>query len=239
MEFDFLPEYETPDVIPKEFQPLYAKGEDGKLRIHAALAKKLDVSGLQGALKKEREANREAAKALGAYKALGTPEEIQAKVDAARDAGDEAGAKRWEKMKAELVAGHEKEKSTLAKERDELRGSLDRYLVDSEATSALAELKGSPKLLLPHVRTHVKVMKEGDGYVARVVDKDGDPRVNSQGLPLTIKDLVGEMKKSPDYAMAFEASGNSGGGKRPGNSGGTPGGSMSSLDKIKAGLGKR
>lgn len=241
MEFDFLPEYESQDAVPKEYQGLYKAGEGGKLKLDEKLAKKLDVSGLQKALKAERTLKGEAEKQLGAYRALGSLEEIQAKIEAAKDDGDSAGAKRLEKMKKELVESHEKEKQVLLKERDELRGTVDSYLIDSEATSALAELKGSPKLLLPHVRSSVKVVKEKDGrYYARVVDKDGDPRVNGQGQPLTIKDLVGEMKKSSDYAMAFEASGNSGGGKPPGNSGGTPGGNtLHGVSRIQKGLSDR
>jgi hypothetical protein len=248
MEFEFQSEIpaEHATVIPKQYAGLYAKSEDGKsFRMDEMLSKRLDTSGLTSALDKERKANREKDKALGAYSKLGkTPEEIAEKIAALEKSGGEGAdvAKRIEKLKAEMVQAHQAE---LEKERGvstKMRASLDKHLIDAEATAALAEAKGTPVLLLPHVRSQVKVFEEDGQFVARVVDKEGDPRTNGKtGGYMTIKELVAEMKKSPDYAPAFAAAGTSGGGKQPGsssNSGGMPG-SMTPTQKIARGLENR
>lgn len=111
------------------------------------------------------------------------------------------------------------------KARDEttgkLRKTLEKYLVDATATAEIAAAKGSADLLLPHVQRFVKVVEEDGQYHTRVVDAKGDPRVNGQGDPLSIKDLVSEMRQSPVFGRAFEGSGVSGSGTQPSQSGGS------------------
>jgi len=60
-------------------------------------------------------------------------------------------------------------------------------------------------------------------FNVQVVDDKGDPRVNGKGEPLTIADLVAEMRGSEVFGRAFEVSGQSGSGKQPGNGAGGAG----------------
>jgi hypothetical protein len=54
-----------------------------------------------------------------------------------------------------------------------------------------------------------------------VVDGKGNPRIgDAQGNPMTIKQLVDELKQDPDFARNFEGSGSSGGGAPRSNAGG-------------------
>ena len=60
-----------------------------------------------------------------------------------------------------------------------------------------------------------------------LVDANGTPRINAKGEPLTIKDVVAEMRASDTFGRAFEGSGASGGGTPPKTqSGGMPGGTF-------------
>src|SRR5690606_7438402 len=97
-----------------------------------------------------------------------------------------------------------------------------RLLIDAEATSALAEAKGSVDLLLPHIRNAARVVEREDGsFGVEIASKEGGPRVNGSGQNMTIKELVQEMRQSEVFGRAFDASGQSGTGKVPGATGGT------------------
>ena len=49
------------------------------------------------------------------------------------------------------------------------------------------------------------------------MNPDGTSKVNDKGEPISISDLVAEMRASEDYGAAFEGSGQSGSGTRPTN----------------------
>lgn len=240
--------------VPKEFAGLYAKGEDGKYSLNSALAKKLDVSGLKKALDGERTSRKAAEKAkteldglLAKYREHGeTPEALEEKFadleKRASGKGDEAGAARWEKARKELSEAHAKVVAEKDGQVAKYKGGMERYIVDSEATKAVAELGGSAKLLLPHIREHVKVVEDKDGkFSLKVVDAAGDARVTSSG-DMTVADLVKEMSGQADFAMAFKPKGTTGTGAPSGGKGGKPGDGGSGklpIDKITSGLRSR
>jgi hypothetical protein len=106
---------------------------------------------------------------------------------------------------------------------------LEEVLIDNAAVKALSEAKGSAKLLLPHVKTRTRLRKTDAGqYVVEVVDENGtariSPKAGSQD-PMTISELISEMRGSDDYASAFAASGANGSGAPP--AGGATGGNSS------------
>lgn len=126
-----------------------------------------------------------------------------------------------------------------------MRGSLESYMIDSAAAQALAEagtVEGGVDLVLPMVRKFSKVVGSEDGtYTVKVVDAEGNERLNNKAEPMNIKDLVSEMKTK--YPMAFKSAAPNGGGKPPGsgkiNAGQPPArreAEKSSVDKISAGL---
>lgn len=185
-----------------------------------------DTSGLKSALQKERAERDKLAKQVKEWAGLGkTPEEISELLGKLQDeeAKKAAAAGEWEKVKAQLVESHKKDLTKKDEEVAKMRASLESYLVDAAATATIAELKGVPQLLLPHVKSSVKVIEADGRYTVQVIDANGTPRINGKGEMLTIRDLVEEMKQSDVFGRAFEASGTSGSGSggnaAPGSSG--------------------
>lgn len=215
------------DGVPENFRELYTE-KDGKFH--------LSVDGIEdtGPLKRALEAERTRAKALevqaAAWKRMGkTPDEIEALVEAARIAEENklTQAGEWDKLKAQMNAKHDEALKGLKTQLDvkdgeikSMRGTLESHLVDMTATAAIAAAKGVPELLLPQVQKFVRVVEQDGRYSTKVVDGKGDPRFNARGEPLTVEDLIAEMKVNEVYGRAFEGSGNSGSGMRPNNGGG-------------------
>ena len=98
---------------------------------------------------------------------------------------------------------------------ERLKKELERHLVDAAATTAINEADGNVKLLIPHVKARVKLTEVDGQYRPSVVGEDGSPRVNGEGNPLSIKDLVSEMRSDEVYAGAFKGTGQSGSGSEP------------------------
>ena len=181
-----------------------------------------DTSALKGALQKERKAAETASKMVKRWESLGkTPDEIEELLAAQQKADEEKATKagEWDKLRAQMNEKHQSDLRQKDETLAQMRKRLEGELIDSRAVSAIAAAKGIPDLLLPHVQRHVKV---DENYNVVVVDAKGDPRVNGKGEPLTISDLVSEMKQSDIFGRAFEGSGQSGSGMQPGNGGGNP-----------------
>jgi hypothetical protein len=192
------------DTIPEPQRGLYAKTEDGKFRLD--LDGYEDPAGLKSALDKERRAARDASRDVAAWKALGkTPEEIQALVDAQAESerSQLTKAGEWDKLRGQMTEQHQTELAKRDETAKTLRGQLEKHLVDAAATSALAAADGNPELLLPHVKSRVKVIEENGEFVVRVIDANGNPRVDVKGAFLSIADLVGEMRQTPTFAPCF------------------------------------
>jgi hypothetical protein len=102
---------------------------------------------------------------------------------------------------------------------------MEKHLIDSAALSELAKVSDSPKLLLPHIRGRMKVVEHDGEFHARIVDDSGNIRVGKgQGSsPMTLSELIEEMKSDKEFAPAFRGTGSSGGGatKSTGGAGGS------------------
>lgn len=208
------------DTIPEAQRGLY-KETNGKFTLDVEGYE--DPTNLKSALQKEREAAKTASKQAQAWAALGkTPEEIQALVEAQAQAERDKLTKggEWDKLKEQMTGQHKVELSKKDERIQSLTKSLERRLIDADATAAIADAKGVPALLLPHVRASVKVIEEDGDFKVRVVDASGNPRVNGKGEFLSISDLVGEMRQSEIFGRAFDATGTTGGGASGGGSGG-------------------
>lgn len=208
----------TLDLVPEAHRDAYIPSGDGF---------KLDIDGpdpeeLRGNLTR---ANREAAdrrKALESWEKLGkTPEEI-AELVAAQKTKEEKDAEakgEWERLKTQLNESH----ANALKEKDgevgKYKTSFERYLVESQATAAIAQLKGVPELLMPHISSRTRVEEKDGNFTTVVVGDDGKVRYDDKGNPLTISGLVAEMKASPVYGRAFEGENQGGAGARS-NAGG-------------------
>lgn len=183
-----------------------------------------DTSGLKSALQAERKSNRNLENKAKAYEKLGkTPEEIQELIDAQETQARSQAEKRGEFDKI-LAQVNEKNASALKAKDDEIakmRKRVETELVDGKAIEAITAAKGKAKLLLPIVKNRLQV---DENFNVVVYEPDGvTPKVDDTGKPVSIADLVSEMRASEDYGAAFEGSGQSGSGTRPTNgSGGNP-----------------
>jgi hypothetical protein len=124
-----------------------------------------------------------AKKALEAYKGVDPAKyrELEAAAAEAEQKRAEASGD-WKTREQQLLAKHQQEVEARETKIQTLSGALERRLVDAEATSAIAEAKGSPKVLLPHIKAHVRVIEEDGEHVVRVVDAKGNPRIGDAGL---------------------------------------------------------
>ncbi len=212
--------------VSEDLKEEYAEGEDGKFHLkilgnYVPKDKVEDVTGLKSALKKERDNASNAAKQLKTLqeKFGGIDiEEYEQLQEAQREAVEHEAEKKgeWAKLKTQMVDQHNVELQKARQETARVKENLERYLIDAQATAAINELNGNVTLLLPHVKAKVKLVEGDNGeFSAQVTDDVGTPRVNGEGNPLAIKDLVGEMRTNDVYAGAFKGTDHSGGGKPP------------------------
>lgn len=207
------------DSLPEAQRALY-KESNGKFVLDVDGYE--EPTGLKSALTAERTARATAERQARAWANLGkTPEEIQDMVEAQAQAERDRLTKggEFDKLKQQIIDQHKTEMTKRDQREAVLTKSLERRLIDADATAAIAAAKGVPALLLPHVRASVKVIEENGDFKVQVVDASGTPRVNGKGESLSITDLVGEMRQSDVFGRAFEPSGTTGSGATGGGSG--------------------
>lgn len=207
---------DTLDGVEPSLASLYSQGDDGKYHLGVE-----GVTEMQAALKA---ANREAAerrKALEKLKGVDPDDyarlkslEEEQKLKQAEQRGE------WEKLKEQMIAKHQEELKGAFTGQNILRQALETHLIDAQATAAIVTAKGVPQLLLPHVKTRVKVIEEDGQFKVQVLNERGEPMISdASGTPATISDLVNSFKSDPIYGRAFESSGASGGSAPPAASG--------------------
>jgi hypothetical protein len=259
VEFDFSQNTKVPDInkVPQDFRPFYKQGEDGQHvldsdnpSVKSAVA---TITGLNTALKAARaEAkNKPGAVDLTPLKDFGTdPAAIKQAIDE-KVQGLEAQIKgvNVEKIKQDLAKEYAKEQDGLKNRAGALEKQLYQTLVVGAATGAIASEKGDTELLMPFVQKHVKTIETNGQYQVAVVDAQGDIRYSGvTGAPMTVQELVKEMKGQDRYAKLFASEAANGGGAKPGTSAFRPNNAaqvanrqisdMSPSQKIAAGLRK-
>lgn len=251
MDFEFQ-EVETIDAVPEQFRGLYVEA-DGKFKLNDTYKGVAEaVTGLNRSLK----ASRAEAKALKGSKVDLSPlaefgEDPASIAEAVKNKlselegqlaqGDKAKLN-LDKVKQDLAQAHAKDLEKVNKRAEALQSQLYGLLVENAATTAIAELKGIPELLMPFVKTQVNVVEEDGEFRVYVVDPQGDRRYSGvTGQPMSIKELVAEMKANEKFGRLFESEAPQGGGTPPGGArrpSQQPAGERSSVDKIAAGLAK-
>ena len=222
---------ENLEEVDEGLRSHYTAGDDGKFR--------LGVEGGEdtGALKRSLELakkERNDAKALAAkYKDVDADEYTRLKQEhEERELSSATKKGEYEKLKIQLVEKQTTELASRDKREAVLRGGIERYMIDAEATRAIAAAKGEPELLLPIVQRFTRVVEEDGKFELKVVDKNGDPRLGEKGDPMTFPQLVEELRQDKKFGRAFEASGASGGGAPSGR--GTPTGQdLSKLSPVE------
>lgn len=252
MDFDFSPT-ESLDKVPEQFRGLYSEAEDGKYAVADSYKGVAEaVTGLNRSLKAARaeaKAKGDRTVDLSPLADFGqTPEEIKAAITSRIEELQGELAKggdaklNLDKIKADMAAAHSKDLEKATARESALQSQLYGLLVENAATAAVAELKGVPELLLPFIKNQVKVVEEEGAFTVFVVDGQGDRRYSGvTGQPMTIKELVAEMKSNEKFGRLFESEAPNGGGMPP-RSGNvpprTPGKTLSANEKIAAGLAK-
>lgn len=169
-------------------------------------------------LKANRDALLEEVKGLKPLKGI-DPEKYKALEAQAAKIEEERAIKagEFDNLKKQLIEAHGKEKKALEDKIAALSKSLEENVLIATATQAIAAEKGVATLLMPHVRSRTKLDDNGNPVV---VDESGNVRVGSDGKPLTIPQLIAEMKTDVNtFGRAFEPSGASGSGSQQGNGG--------------------
>lgn len=260
MEWDFSANQEIDDdtlaKAPEGFRAAYAKGDDGKYRISDTHKPFVDaISGLGTALKAERNVSKDlkgkkdVAAVIKESLGFDTIEDAKAKLDELTQAVATSSKVDPAKIKADIEKVFNAQLADKDKELGTMKGTLQRYMIEAGAVSALAAAKGNAKLLMPLIREQVELVADGDEYVVRVKDGAGDYRGNGKGGFMSVDELVAEMKASKDYAGAFESD-NGGGtqqqqGRKPGDrqrqqlNNQQNRENMNSSDRIAAGLAAR
>lgn len=224
--FEFPKEIDDEKAIPPEAKALYSKNGEGKFVLDENVAKRLDNSALVNTLSKERTSKKELEKQIASWKALGaTPEEIREKLEllgkGEGDEKDEKAAKsKIEKIKKDLEESFKQKEAGYSEKLTKMEKALHREFIQKEAAIALSELKGDSELLLPHITSKCVLVEEDGEYSTRVLDKNGEPRLNGKGDYMTVKELVAEMRASPTFGKAFDGDGRSGAGMQRSTGGG-------------------
>jgi len=231
MAFKFI--LDSLDGLDAAQHAFYKKGDDGKFRLEVDGLE--DTAGLKSALQKERDNASSLSKQIKSWQGLGkTPEEIsellKAQEDLQRQKDDLAiqdALKKGEyqkvlegetKKREQMAAKHQADLEASNRQAQGYKTALEQHLIDAQATAAIAEAKGVPQLLLPHVKGRVKVLEQDGKFSVQVLDAAGNPMVaDAAGTPATFKHLIESFKADPVFGRAFEGNNASGGG---GNGGG-------------------
>lgn len=250
MEFDFSP-VESLDKVPEQFRPLYDSkpGEDGKLGVNPTLKSVADaLNGFNKTAKQLRAELKTKAVDLSPLAEFGdNPATI---AEAVKKAVTEAGAnknqdvtKAVEAAKAAMAQANAKELEKHGQRSQALQGQLYSLMVENAATAAVAELKGVPELLMPFIKQQVRVAEENGQFKVVVIDGAGETRYGATGSPMSIKELVTEMKANERFGRLFESEHQNGGGGMPPGGGKqaprVPGKQLTAVEKIAAGLKRR
>lgn len=210
--------FEKQEDIP-EFLKSAVVEQDGKFVFKAELPG--EVTGLKSALDKERKAREDYEKRLKTFEGI-DPEEAKKQKETARKAEEDKAkqAGQWENWKAQMQTQFDSEKTALQKQIEALKSSLYQEMVGARATTAIAEAKGVPALLLPHIGANV--VEEDGKPVVRIV-KDGKVRYGKSGEPMTIAERIAEMREDEIFGRAFEPVNQGGSGAQNGTKAGSAG----------------
>jgi len=259
------------DKLSDDFKKEYEKkGDAYELKIDGLEIE--DTSALKDTLKKVRDDLKAAEKSAKAYKDIDpdkyknliAEQEAKAKelsdkeLEIARKNKDiETLEKRFkddhQKALDEITTKHQTEVTDLSKKLSDtettwnqtvsgLTKALEKEMIEKKSQAALAKLGGDVFILEPHVKNSLRLVKENDEYVTRVVDPKGtdkEPyRKNEKGEYLTEEDFVAEMKQSERFINNFsdeKLPGGSGYHKSSNNSGNNQA-EVTGVNRIKKGL---
>ena len=218
------------DSLVDNLKTEYKKhGDTGKFILDVASVDNFaleDVQGLKstlGKVRKELEDEQGKTKAFDGLDAAKAREALQKVEEMKGWTPDDKVKGQIEALKKQLEEKHADELSKATTENSTLFKQLEKVMLESAAIQAIVEEKGNPKLLLPHVLSQAKLKSVDGNYTVEVMDENGNPAISpatGSTAPMSVKELVSQMKTKDDYAAAFEGSGASGAGANTGGKGG-------------------
>lgn len=223
MEFDFSTNTKVPtlDKVPQDFRGLYKAEADGSFVLDAENTTiKSAVSaivGLNAALRNERKTKAPNVDLTPLAEFGAEPVAIKTKFNQMiADLTEQVKGVNIPKI-TEGIANEWSGKVTAAQaEGKALEAQLYEELVSSRATTAIAAEKGEVELLMPFVTKQVKTTRVNGKLVVNVVDAAGDIRFSGvTGAPMSVTELIKEMKGQDKYGRLFASEAPRGSGVNP------------------------
>lgn len=250
--FDFPETVEDLNTIPADFRPLYAQGDNG-VSINPDLKSTVDAfRNINKALTKSRteaDGYKKQVVDLSPLAEYGdSPETIQQAFQTKMDEILSTSGKAKidiEKIKADMAKATATEREKLERRNVALTQQLYTLNVRNEGIAAISAAGAAERaqLIMPFIERSVQQVEEEGKLNTYVVDQDSNRRFSSiTGEPMTIRDLVDEMRNSDQYAPLFPSQTRSGGGTTQNRQNGTSTNvrqkaeDMNPTQKIAAGL---
>jgi hypothetical protein len=184
-----------------------------------------NVGGLKSALSEERENRKRLAAQLDAFKVNGdlpSPDDVRSLREKLAALQDATPKDQVEQVVAQRVADvkskYDKQLKDTGTVTEGLKNKLHKVVVEGAAVAAIARAGASEslKMLLPNVMAQLGIDGvEGDDLPRVFVrGANGAPRITTGAGtdPMTVDELLAEMKESADYARAFPGAGGTGSG---------------------------
>lgn len=210
-DFNFEPKLNDIEIVPEQYRGLYSKAEDGfylDSKISDSFGSNVK---LKKALENERNNSRSLHEELKSWKEIGKDkEEI---IGLLND-----GKSKSQKTDPDFLSKYQAKEEGYKKQINDLESMFYRTMIDRDVEGALRSEGASVKLLKDVVSSQVRVVKDGDSFVVRVVDKNGKERYKQNGDDMSIKDIIEQLKSDEEYSMAFMPSGAGGSGMRSSSS---------------------
>lgn len=223
---------ETIEDVPENYRGLYREDESGGFVPNIKGVgdfELVNTGNLKSALQKERKSRSDLEGQLKSFERFDglDPDEARTAIEKMKDfdaKNIDMDAEVQRKLKAQadqLISEHEKALGSETEKSQRYFGKLQKVLVDNEAIKAINELEGDVELLLPHVRSRVKVIENDGDLMSQVVTPTGEPAVDGNAQPIGIGALVKEFQTK--FPSAFKGAGSSGTGSKPGSPAGKAG----------------
>lgn len=131
----------------------------------------------------------------------------------------EAAETKHKQILDQINKQHKDKTDELAEEINDMSKQLQDAIVTTRVTTAIVAEGGNVDLLLPHVKGQVNMVKDAAGkFKPEVVNSEGIARIgDTSGNPMTVEQLVQEMKSKNIFAAAFSGVNSSGTGNRGAN----------------------
>lgn len=229
MQFSFSEnqEVQSLDSVPEQFRSLYGEKEGGGFTLktgNPAVKGAIEaILGLDKALKAtrtERDTASKRAVDLTPLAEYGDSVEViaatvQAKLAEASEQLAKGAKINPDKIREEVAATFKKDIDSRDARVTALTSQLTTIMVDNAITASAIEkdVNADAELIPPFIRPHVKMVEKDGKMFAAVVDKDGEVRYSGlTGLPMTIKELMLEMKAAGKHAKLFNSEAGNGAG---------------------------